>query len=411
VVVDDQDRLSWLHGSSLAPRSAAGIGADPEHFSGLARTGIQGAARFAAPPEFLTSAVPGISRPGSERKDADMNRTGRWVPRARQLLSSTAVLAATGLAVAGCGGGGTPAVNPPPASTHTTAEQAAVTHWLVQTNQMWADDDFAAVDQVTTGQMRTIYLAEEAQASLPKNADRIGFQLAGLSITIPCHAGRPAVFVAYADTNVFDLGASMQSVAMVFEQAGGRWKLATAVDHPDGGGWPALCTQGTPPASPAGLAAGSYAPDLARVLTNADTGTAQTTSTAAPFAVNDFLAGSGSIPVTSATSIRQDRRDGVSLTGRFTPTPDPTVALPLADGRGYWLIGILTQSDTYSAPSGLRAKDWPDGNQVATPRPAVVHHESDTFITTYTAIDPPRTADAAVALDGFFGWPLSAVAS
>jgi hypothetical protein len=40
-----------------------------------------------------------------------------------------------------------------------------------------------------------------------------------------------------------------------------------------------------------------------------------------------------------------------------------------------------------------------------------VHHESDTFITTYTAIDPPRTADATVALDGFSGWPLSAVAS
>src|SRR5580658_6037466 len=175
-----------------------------------------------------------------------MNRTGRWVPRARQLLSSTAVLAAAGLTVAGCGGGGSPAVSPPPASAHTAAEQAAVTHWLVQTNQMWAYDDFAAVDQVTTGQMRTIYLAEEAQASLPKNADRIGFQLAGLSITIPCHAGSPAVFVAYGDTNVFDLGSGMQSVAMVFERADGRWKLATAVDHPDGG-WPALCTQGTLP--------------------------------------------------------------------------------------------------------------------------------------------------------------------
>jgi len=276
---------------------------------------------------------------------------------------------------------------------------------------MWADNDFAAVDQVTTGQMRTIYLAEQAQASLPKNADRVGFQLTGLSITIPCHTGSPAAFVAYADTNVFDLGSGMQSVAMVFERAGGRWKLATAVDHPDGAGWPTLCTQGAPPAGPAVLDVGRYASDLARVLTNADTGTAQATSTAAPFAVNDFLAGSGSIPVQSATSIRQDRRDGVSLTGRFTPAPDPTVALPLAGGRGYWLIGILTQSDIYSAPSGLRAKDWPDGNQVATPRPAVVHHESDTFITTYTAIDPLRTANAPVALDGFFGWPLSTVAS
>jgi hypothetical protein len=34
VIVDDQDRRSWLHGSSLAPRPAAGIGADPDHISG-----------------------------------------------------------------------------------------------------------------------------------------------------------------------------------------------------------------------------------------------------------------------------------------------------------------------------------------------------------------------------------------
>ena len=75
------------------------------------------------------------------------------------------------------------------------------------------------------------------------------------------------------------------------------------------------------------------------------------------------------------------------------------------------MIGSLTQSGTYSAPSGLRAKAWPDGNQVATPRPAVVHHETDTFTTTYTAIDPLRSENSAVALDGFFGWPLTAVAS
>ena len=56
-----------------------------------------------------------------------------------------------------------------------------------------------------------------------------------------------------------------------------------------------------------------------------------------------------------------------------------------------------------------------DSNEVATPRPAVVHQETDTFITTYTAIDPPRAAGgpagAALTLDGFFGWPLEAVAS
>ena len=41
----------------------------------------------------------------------------------------------------------------------------------------------------------------------------------------------------------------------------------------------------------------------------------------------------------------------------------------------------------------------------------MVHRETDTFITTYAAIDPPRAAGAPVTLDGFFGWPLQAVAS
>jgi hypothetical protein len=40
----------------------------------------------------------------------------------------------------------------------------------------------------------------------------------------------------------------------------------------------------------------------------------------------------------------------------------------------------------------------------------VVHHETDTFITTYTAIAPLRSAGSTLTLDGFFGWPLTAVA-
>jgi hypothetical protein len=332
------------------------------------------------------------------------------MPRFRSL--AVIGLAGIGLAVAGCGGGGAPAVNAPPGSADTAAEQAAVTSWLVKTNQMWLSNDFAAVDQVTVSQMRTLYLSEERQASLPDNASRQPFGLTGLSITVPCHTGRPAVFVAYGDTAVFDLGSSVQSVAMVFERVGSSWKLAAAVNHPDGGsGWPALCTQGTPPAAPAVLAPGIYTSDLARVLTRADGGATQTTQTAAPFTVNDFLAGPGSITVMSALQIRQDRQGGVTFTGSFAPAPDPTFALPLANGRGYWVIGSLTQSNTYSAPSGLRAKAWPDGNQVAAPRPAIVHHETDTFTTTYTAIDPLRPDQAAVTLDGFFGWPLTTTVS
>jgi hypothetical protein len=344
-----------------------------------------------------------------------MNHTGRS-RRGRRTLPLTVLLtgmalAGIGLTVAGCGGGGAPAVKAPPASSHTAAERAAVMNWLDTTSQMWTRNDFAGLDQVATGQMRTIYLSEERQGSLPANADREAFQLTGLSITVPCHTGSPAVFVAYADTDAFDLWTGMQSVAMVFERTGGLWKLAAAIAHPGGSGWPALCTKGAPPAAPPVLVPGSYTPDLARVLPRAATGVAQTASAASPFAVNDFLAGSGSVPAQFAAWIRQDRRSGVSLAGRFTPAADPTLALPLAGGRGYWVVGNLAQSDAYSAPAGLRAKDWPDGSQVATPRPTVVHHETDTFSITYAAIDSLRQANATVALDGFLGWPLAATAS
>jgi hypothetical protein len=343
-----------------------------------------------------------------------IGRSGRILGMLRSLPLTAALagmgLAVIGLTVTGCGGGGSPAVSAPPSSGDTSAETAATMNWLEKTSEMWTNSDFSSLDQITTGQMRTIYDFEAKGAALPTNATRQPFQLTGLSITVPCHTGRPDVFVAYGDTDVFDLWSGMQPVAMVFEQVDGLWKLATAVDRPSGG-WPALCRQGTPPAAPAALAPGDYAPALARVLTRAATGTAETTTAASPFAVNDFFAGSGSIPETSASSIRQDRPAGVSFTSRFTTTPDPSFALPLAGGRGFWLIAIMTQSNTYTAPGGFRAKDWPDGSQVATPRPAAVHHETDTFITTYAAIDPLRAANAAVVLDGFFGWPLASVAS
>jgi hypothetical protein len=341
-----------------------------------------------------------------------MKRTGRSfsVPRVVRYLPLIAMLSGISPVLAGCGGAGPAPVNPPPSSAHTAAEQAAVTNWLKQTNQMWTNDSFAALDQITTAEMRTIYRSEEPKGTLPGNATRQPFQLTGLSITVPCHTGASNVFVAYGDTDVFDLGPAMQPMAMVFERVGDSWKLAAAVNRPDGG-WPALCTQGTPPASPALLAPADYPSVLARVLTHAQTGTTPTTAITSPFAVNDFLAGSSSITVQAATQIRQDRRAGVTFTGRFTAVPDPALALPLTSGRGFWVIGFLIQSGTYSSPAGFRAKSWPDGNQVAVPRPAVVHHETDTFITTYTAIDPLRSANGAVALDGFFGWPLTAVAS
>ena len=195
-----------------------------------------------------------------------------------------ALLAGIGLATAACGGGAdSAAVHAPAASPHTAAEKAATLNWLDQTNQMWTTGDFAALDQVTTGEIRTVYQVEQQHATLPTNADRLPLQLTGLSVTIPCQVGGDALFVAYGDTDVFTLGQGMQPYAMVFQRIGGSWKLAAAVQYPSGGaGWPTLCSQGTATTAPAVLAPDRYVADLARVLTHAMTGTQPTTVTASP---------------------------------------------------------------------------------------------------------------------------------
>ena len=324
-------------------------------------------------------------------------------PRRRISPLLTVIVAVSAMAAAACGGrSAAPQVGAPPASSHTAAERAVTQTWLATTNQMRTKGDFSALDQVTTGAMRTIYRHEQQQADGTGPA----FQLTRLSITTPCQRGS-AIFVAYADTNVFTLGQALQPAAMVFQRAGGAWKLAAAITNPSGSGWPALCRQGPATTAPATLAPDRYAPDLAAALTRAMTGARTTAAAAAPFAVNGFLSGPGSLTAQAATWIRQDRRGGATFTGHFTPAPEPTLALPLAHGRGYWLIGFLIQTSTHDSPAGLRKATWPDQTPVATPRPAVVHHQTDTYITTYTATDPLHSAGGRVVLDGFFGWPLT----
>ena len=356
----------------------------------------------------MTTPAARVRRHSAGAGGTDMNSR----QRRRTAALFTALLIGVGLAAAACGGGTAAApVNAPPASPHTAAERAATLDWLAKTNQMWTRNDFAALDQVTTGEMRKVYQAEEQQKTTSAGS-RNPLQLTGLSITIPCQSSGSPVFIAYGDTDVVTLGQSMQPVAMAFEQVGGAWKLANIVQRPSlSSRWPALCRQGTAPTTRTVLAPGRYTPDLARALNHAATGTPETAAMAAPFAVNSFLSGPGSFTAQSATQIRQDRAGGVTLTEGFAPTGDPTLALPLAGGRGYWLIGILTQTATYNSTAGLRQDTLPDGASIAVARPSVVHHETNTYITTYTATDPLRSAGGTVALDGFFGWPLTAAAS
>ncbi len=340
-----------------------------------------------------------------------MSATGRRWPG--PLLA--AVMAASAVAAAACGSGA-PAVSAPPASRHAAAERAATLHWLTETNKIWTRNDFAPLDQVTTGEARAAYRAQEDQTrSDPGPAGRPPLRLASVSITVPCHRGAAATFVAYADTNVFTLGQSMQPVALVFQRAGRTWKLAAIVNQPSPASgqpaWPALCRAGAATTAPAVLAPAGYGAALARALDHAATGAAQTAAAAAPFAVNSFFTGPDSVTAQSATQIRQDRAGGATLATQFAPAGDPTLALPLAGGRGYWLVGVLTQTARYRSAAGIRKDTWPDGTSIGPARPAVVHDETDTFITTYTAIDPLRSAGGPLTLDGFFGWPLATVAS
>src|ERR1700722_7691242 len=243
-------------------------------------------------------------------KGTPMSATGRRWPG--PLLA--AIMAASAVAAAACGSGA-PTVSAPPASRHAAAERAATLHWLTETNKIWTRNDFAPLDQVTTGEARAAYRAQEDQTrSDPGPAGRPPLRLASVSITVPCHRGAAATFVAYGDTDVFTLGQSMQPVALVFQRIGVAWKLATVVNHSDSGAasWPALCRTGTGTTAPVVLAPADYDATLARALNHAAPGAPERAGVAAPFALNSFFSGSGSFNVQSATQIRQDRAGGVT---------------------------------------------------------------------------------------------------
>ena len=60
----------------------------------------------------------------------------------------------------------------------------ATLNWLAMTSQMWTKGNFAALDQVTTGEARTVYLTEKRQAAGdPGPSGRTPFKLSGMAIT------------------------------------------------------------------------------------------------------------------------------------------------------------------------------------------------------------------------------------
>jgi hypothetical protein len=329
----------------------------------------------------------------------------------RRTAALSAVLVTGTILLAGCASTSQsdPTVSAPSSSSDTAVEWAATMTWFAATNVMWTKHDFAAVDEVTTGAMRTIYEHEASVSNGPVSRKKLS--LDDLSITIPCQNSSPSVFVAYARTDVFTLGGGVQSAALLFQQQGPTFKLAAAITHLDGTSWPALRQQSCPTVGDLRLDPPAYDSTLASVLSIAATGHMPTAAQAHPIAVNSFLYGSGSVTDQSATSIRQDHNAGDQFTSSFTATPNPTFALPLANNSGDWVIGTLDQHNELDSTAGVTAKSWPDAAQVDTPRPATVHHQTDDFLTTYAATDPTTSAGSSVTLDGFFGWPIAATAT
>ena len=136
-----------------------------------------------------------------------------------------------------------------PAPAHRTEEQSAVLNWLAKTNAMWTRNDFAALEEITTAEMRTIYLAEQrggepavqrvaaaVPADRPVHRDPVPARPPGRLRRLRRHRRlRPRPGHA----------AHGHGVPRV------RWPVeaAAAVIRP-AGGWPALCTQGAPPSAP-----------------------------------------------------------------------------------------------------------------------------------------------------------------
>ncbi len=296
----------------------------------------------------------------------------------------------------------------------TSAAKAAVEKWFSDTNKIWTTDDFSTVDQVTTGSARAIYLHEEHELALSNHsAPEKPLTMSGLSVVVPCQSATNRSFVAYATTDVLSLGNTSQASALIFEEVGGSWKFAAAVQVPKPGDtWPKLCTGKVATNAAAVVAPTDYTSRLAGTLTRFSVATAVPASAMAPFGPTTWFVGSSTAVQTPfKTTYAKDAPKGVNITQKFTTTSYPTWSWPLADGKGYWVVGSLTQTIAWADAIGYTAATWPDGSSVATPKPSTVHRQVNTYRTNYSASDPFRSSGGQVEIDGFWGLQLTSTAS
>ena len=180
------------------------------------------------------------------------------------------------------------------AEVGTSAERAAVDRWLAAASRLWLHGDAAGFDRLTTAPMRRVYRDAQPAAA----GGRVPLRLAGLLVAVPCQAYRASVFVAYARTDTFAPGRRPQAAALVFTRPGRTWRLAAAVTSRSGQ-WPALCQALNPCVGPAVLPPPAFPRFLAHELSR-----------------------------------------GPRI--RYSPGTAPVLALPLAAGRGYWVLATVT---------------------------------------------------------------------
>ena len=291
----------------------------------------------------------------------------------------------------------------------------AVNTWFADTNLMWTAQDFATLDQVTTGAGRALYKVEIHTTA--KGKVKKPFTLTDLSVAVPCQSGATKTFLAYANTDIFTFGDGSTESAMVFEQVGSHWKFADVVSPPTGaatpktGTWPKLCTDSTKGESKLVLPVSNLPSRLATTLERFSVSTPPPSSAAEPFAPGSWFVGTTSVSTTFTTSWKQFSAQGDELTQKFAPSSFPTFAWPLANGNGVWVVSPLTQRDTLGDPAGDTTGTWPGGGSVTSPHPSVVHKRAHNLHPNYAAVDPSSKAGGSVTLDGFYGWMASSKAS
>ncbi|HTX00842.1 MAG TPA: hypothetical protein VMD59_18825, partial [Acidimicrobiales bacterium] len=201
---------------------------------------------------------------------------------------------------------------------------------------------------------------------------------------MPCQSGTPSLFVAEA-ASVKTFGQLFgRNVAVLFERSGTTWRADQAVIWSGPGGLPALCSGSAKVSTVVALVAPVSLPAVAaKVFTGAASGTEHGARATAPFSPGGIDQGTDSITAsfTSARAAMERKHDGLSVS--FTTTATPPLALPLAAG-GDLVFVTLHQITTSTSKAGVKAKDdWPDGESVATPSPAVVHRQVDIYETVY----------------------------